>query len=567
MKRMLAMVAMLVMTLFIAGEFGYIAEAYAKRSGGFSSSRSSSSRSFSSSSSKSTSSWKKSAATSSKKSSYKKSASSGIWSKKKTNAKPAAKSTTVAKKKGFGGTSVFDKKQSTAIRAAKTTKAKAQFKADNSKFKKPAAAYTAKTAPKSVKSNPIFAKTKVRSTDNYSTYSRNKSTYYNSRGWDAPSYAYGGSSSFGAMDAVFMYMILDSMNDASYAKMAYNQSNTEEFKQWKAEAAKQAETNAELKAKLDAMDNKLAGMSGPKDPSYLPDGVDPTVVLAAGALAAASSEKVQVRYAAGSATGNYTRSGNMLKNVAKTIDVKVMHTAGTMENINMYMDGKTDAMVVQADGLDVYGMVNPDAIKKMEASAVTLYKESIQMIANESGGIKKIKDFDENTILYVGSKGSGNEVTWQRMQLTDHSRYGKVKVRHTDYSDADAALNLVADNPNAVIMFVSGLNSTLMKRAEARAEKDGFRLVEVNDKGLLDATDRFGDPLYASVDIPAKVYPNLQKGFFFGNDVKTIAVSAMLVISDEWKKKHGEEAFDDLSAAVVEMQPIMYKRVNGELEM
>ena len=91
--------------------------------------------------------------------------------------------------------------------------------------------------------------------------------------WTAPTYVYHSSPSFGAWDAMFMWMMLDNINNASYARTAYNHSDDPAFREWRKEAEELAKDNEELKAKLDAMDEKVSSMTGEKDPNYLPEDV------------------------------------------------------------------------------------------------------------------------------------------------------------------------------------------------------------------------------------------------------------------------------------------------------
>jgi len=558
----------LVFSLMGGGSLSLILDADARSRGGSSFSRSSSSRSFSKSPSRSFkggSIWK---------SKGKKSRSVSKPKVRKT--KTASKK--IASKKGFGGTSVFDKKASKQIKVAKANTAKTKMKADRAKFKsktvskdgkskKPVDAYTAKTLPKSVKSNALYSKSKVRSTDNYSTYSARKSNYYSSYGWAPSPWAYGGMPYYGAYDSLTMYMMLSTMStNASMSSMAYNHSNTAEFKAWKKDAEALSKDNAELKAQLAAMDAKLDGMTGTKDPTYLPEGMDATVLLSAAALGAKEGDKVKFTMYTGTKGLNYERFGGLVRNKTKeTIAVDVKNSAGTMANIKAYIEGKCDGFVAQGDGIDVYSRLDPELVKKLNAKAVTLYKEPVQMIANKKGP-KSVKKFNKNTVLYVGGKGGGTETTWINLKAQNPKKYGKVKVRYMDYSDPKAALDALSDNKNAVIMLVSGLKSGLLKAAEARAKKDGFKLVEVNDGDFVDALDSDGQPLYTSVEIPSKAYPNLQAGWMMGNDVKTVAVDALFITDQKWIDKNGTEAFQDLTAGVVAAQPIMANIVNGALE-
>jgi cell division protein FtsB len=60
--------------------------------------------------------------------------------------------------------------------------------------------------------------------------------------------------------------------DQQYALMYYNHRNEEDMMQWRQEMDQQAMNNAELKAKLDALDQQVARLQGtPVDSAYVPE--------------------------------------------------------------------------------------------------------------------------------------------------------------------------------------------------------------------------------------------------------------------------------------------------------
>ena len=88
-------------------------------------------------------------------------------------------------------------------------------------------------------------------------------------------------SSFGMYDAMFLWMMLDHMDDRRYQEMAYNRSTDPGMVAWREEANKLAADNEELRVKLATMDAQLVNLDGaPKNPDYLPDGVDPSIIVA-----------------------------------------------------------------------------------------------------------------------------------------------------------------------------------------------------------------------------------------------------------------------------------------------
>lgn len=481
-------------------------------------------------------------------------------STKTTSIWSTAGSKSALSSKSFSGPTTGVKNQASVFKSEKANQAKQAYSANANKFAKPVTPVYKSMSD--VKSSPIFSGVRTRSTDNHSTYYRGRTTYYGNSGWSAPQYVYYSSPSFGMWDGMMLWMMLDHINDDKYAKMAYNHANDPGFQQWKQEATKLAESNAELKTKLAAMETKVAGMSGERDSGYLPEGVPAAVALSNEALSAADKTKVPFIMATGGEGNNYARTGNLAKSAADTIDISVVYTNGTVDNLQRFTNKQVDGFIAQNDVMDSAALTNGATISNMKAKWLVLFLEPVQMIANKSGGIKNIQDLSKNNTVYVGPSGSGTESTWRRMVSADRTLAG-IPVANATYTEA---LDKVAKDPKAVMMFVSGLNSSTITAAEARAEKDNLRLVKISNESFTNLTDIDGNPLYEETEISSDVYPNLQKGLFFHKDIPTIACKAVFVVSPEWISKNGEEAFVDLTASVVEAQEKMQAILNKTSE-
>lgn len=123
----------------------------------------------------------------------------------------------------------------------------------------------------------MFGRTVTAQKPSYQTYTLNRQSYY--RSYQPPTYVYNMRPSYGMWDAMFMWMMLDNMNHNAY----YHHRQDADWQAWRADANKQAETNAELKAKLAAMDAKVKELEGqkvPVNPAYMPEGVDPAIAVA-----------------------------------------------------------------------------------------------------------------------------------------------------------------------------------------------------------------------------------------------------------------------------------------------
>ena len=471
-----------------------------------------------------------------------------------TDAKPSLKA--IAPGKPLG--SQFDKKYSADMQKQRSGESLKQYKAEQAKFKQPAA------AAGDYKGSPIYQNTQTYGRFDYGNYYSRRDGYYRSYGWSPPVYVYNSYPSFGMWDVMFWWMILDRHNDRNYVAMAYNQANDPGYRKWREEAERMAKDNKDLREKLDKLDSQVKQMEGkPRDSAYLPPGMPPEVALSAEVLKAKDPLKPKLRFAGGFPYGHYDRFGQLLKKEASNLNVEVgvIHTAGSLENVKLLANGKADAALVESDVLAWLPKKYPG--KKLIAEQSAIYTEVIQMLANTASGIYSVKDIDpKKHVLYVGPEGSGTSVCWKGLCLQDKS-YSKIPVKHADYM---TALADTVKNPNAIMMFTSGLKTPLIREAEEIAKKTGkLRLVSVDDWDFDNKKDEHGNKIYSFVTIPHKVYPNLTgtSWWFWGRDVKTLSVQAVLVLRTDWLKTYGEDAMDALSFAVMQVAPVIHQEVDG----
>lgn len=101
------------------------------------------------------------------------------------------------------------------------------------------------------------------------------------RGWSVPGYAARSASRFGIWDGLFLWFLLDNLTRPGYADFFHNHQNDPGYQQWRAEADRLAADNADLRGKLNSLDQSLAGKQGqPRDPEYLPPDTPREVALA-----------------------------------------------------------------------------------------------------------------------------------------------------------------------------------------------------------------------------------------------------------------------------------------------
>ena len=95
--------------------------------------------------------------------------------------------------------------------------------------------------------------------------------FYVNRNYNPPVYYNHFQPSYGAMDTIMMFYMLDHIMEPDYAKMAYANSSSQDMKLWREQAEREAQTNVELRAKLDALDKQVQAMNGQEvEVGYIP---------------------------------------------------------------------------------------------------------------------------------------------------------------------------------------------------------------------------------------------------------------------------------------------------------
>lgn len=124
-------------------------------------------------------------------------------------------------------------------------------------------------------------------------------------------------------------------------------------------------------------------------------------------LSSVSSEKL--RFAAGSEKGTYFAIGKSLNKLPKT-KVKVLKTAGSIENIDLIANGKADIGLAQLDVFTDSKMID-EKIRGKVKFVLPIYREEIHIITmNQERKKQGLKGLLESSI-YVGPKNSGTAAT------------------------------------------------------------------------------------------------------------------------------------------------------------
>lgn len=283
-----------------------------------------------------------------------------------------------------------------------------------------------------------------------------------------------------------------------------------------------------------------------------------SVVGAVAALAFMStSSEAAMRLCSGGKTGNYFYSASVIQSMAKgVLDIEVVETQGSMDNLKRLTNGQCDAAIVQSDAQLVFAQENPGNALSVEPLAA-LYPEYAHLVCTKELGIDSITDLKPTNKVLVGGLGSGSYVTWKSFAMANKERYGKIETGND--TGAVALLKLKNGRDAQCMMFVTGLNSGTIKELDKNSAGK-LTLVEIDDGRFDNAVDSRGEKVYKFSKIPATAYPNLSNGSW--GDWDTITVDATVVVNTDWINNNQSD-YGTFADAVVASQNAITNHVSG----
>ncbi|KAA2212161.1 DUF2491 family protein [Pseudoroseomonas oryzae] len=98
--------------------------------------------------------------------------------------------------------------------------------------------------------------------------------WYRDRGWSVPGPVLTGPRNFGVWDAAFLWFLFSTLNRPGHSDFFRNHQDDPGYREWRQEAERRAQNDAETRARLEELDRRIAeGGDQPRDPDYLPPGI------------------------------------------------------------------------------------------------------------------------------------------------------------------------------------------------------------------------------------------------------------------------------------------------------
>lgn len=287
--------------------------------------------------------------------------------------------------------------------------------------------------------------------------------------------------------------------------------------------------------------------------------ISAAIVAASFSLPAMAQETPTLNVCTGGKGGNYEYTAKVLADMLSgTVNVQVVNTAGSLDNIKKINDGECDAAMLQSDAVYVYGK-DMGAVEATKTS--DMYREYVHLLCRRDTGIESLGDLNEKTKIMIGKPGSGANVTWRGMVLADKEFggdfYSKIPTLPVGGSKTDLA-DLKSGEADCMV-YVAAPGTAFMSKDANKLGAD-LVLIPVEDKDFDDPQIETKNGLVSiwnPAELPYKSYEKIMPSGMFGRkNVETVGVTAMFYISKEWKDAN-DDAYGEVAFAMPDVQKIL----------
>lgn len=245
-----------------------------------------------------------------------------------------------------------------------------------------------------------------------------------------------------------------------------------------------------------------ATLAPPTSPVAERPAPDPVAPAAAPATPPPAPARITARICAGSPTGNYTfaaeRIAERLRETAgETLEVRVLHSAGSRDNLERLAADTCDIGFSQSDVLALRTAEAAHTLVGLEQFK-RVYTEYVHIVCPIASGWTSTAQFGPGTRLIVGPVGSGGAETWRHFVRTV-PRFAGVEAVYAPVNLV--SVNRVKDSRDTCLLWISGLNSSDMQGANRMSantpdQRRTMRLIAVTDREILALRGADGQPTY-----------------------------------------------------------------------
>ncbi|MFG2307094.1 TAXI family TRAP transporter solute-binding subunit [Streptomyces sp. NPDC048566] len=247
------------------------------------------------------------------------------------------------------------------------------------------------------------------------------------------------------------------------------------------------------------------------------------------------SPRGTITFSAGTPTGVYQRYGTLLRGaMAKDmprVDVNLLTSDGSQENIERVATGKADFSIAAADAVETYLLQDKPGAGRLRGCS-RLYDDYVHLVVRRSSDIRSVADLRGRKVA-VGPGGSGVRL------IADHVLQAAGLDPDSDIESFDDGIAtmpaLLRDHSIDAFFWSGGLPTSAVL---GLSESDDIRLLPISG-GLVKKLHEQGGSsrYYRAAVMPADAYPEAQRG----TPVQTLAVANFLITRDDADPRLTEE--------------------------
>lgn len=327
------------------------------------------------------------------------------------------------------------------------------------------------------------------------------------------------SPSYGIWDSLMMWSILDNMGDRN---MYYHHQQDPAFQQWRSDAQKLCDQgNKEICDKLSSLDKdvqELKKQGIKQDPSYITEGIDPSIYVKPDGVDV--SKLGEVKICTGTASSDYSRFAKTLGEKTQLKIIPILSN-GSIDNLLKLAKGECDMAFTQPDAAKDANLVETVKLDKPEATF---------LICNNAFKGTSYKELTDQTI-YVGSDQTGSQYTLNILSK-QLENFNKLTINNS--LNAIAAAQVIETNDKACLFVVDTWDAPYITQLD---KSKTAKLVSID--GKFDAYKRgFVDKSH---------YTNLDNYLgWFDEGVSVLTMQPVLVTTQQWIETNAIVFYDVL---------------------
>lgn len=251
--------------------------------------------------------------------------------------------------------------------------------------------------------------------------------------------------------------------------------------------------------------------------------------------------------------GSYYRAGHqmMIRASMYQLDIEVITTNGSLDNVRQLEQRKCNAALVQEDTVPYFKDLQEQSPLRL-LKLGSIYDEYAHLICSRASGIKRFSDLRSGDRVLIGYPRSGSEMTWNHLNRRLPDKLAGIVSETVGGTKAlEQVANYRSGTATAKCLFkVTSADSPLLLAIDNdKAWDNRLRLASLDLKDVAKVRDKTGDRVYQRAHIPRSAYRHLDSWFA---RPQTFSVKTIVVLDSEWAGRHQNRAtqFEKLLAKV-----------------